>query len=405
MSNYGRRCCSRRASWSPSLRRVLEPRHAAFAYVAAWAEAATIGGFADWYAIVALFRRPLGLPMPHSAVIASNRGRIAESFGAFVRDEFLKSEPIAERIRGLNFAALAAEWIADQRRGKALACFALRVLPQALAAIVQTGLFDFVGSRVKERLQAFDLAPFAASLLAALVEDRRHQELFDMLLDALGHLARNERLLDTIREKIRRELPVTFSLIPADAYLVRRLLTLASTAINEARNEPDHALRREFDAFVRDFVHKLAVSPEYAARANRLKQELLQQPEVADLAESVWRSVVAFLENDSASEACTRSLAQVLVEIGARVSQDPAIRTEINRGAEKVLLNFIETNKDEIARFITDQINAWDIEAMLKIVELNIGSDLQFIRLNGTFVGGLAGLVLYSAERALQAAF
>ncbi len=279
------------------------------------------------------------------------------------------------------------------------------MLPQALAAIEQTGLFDFVGSRVKERLQAFDLAPFAASLLAALVEDRRHQELFDMLLDALGHLARNERLLDTIREKIRRELPVTFSLIPADAYLVRRLLTLASTAINEARNEPDHALRREFDAFVRDFVHKLAVSPEYAARANRLKQELLQQPEVADLAESVWRSVVAFLENDAASEACTRSLAQVLVEIGARVSQDPAIRTEINRGAEKVLLNFIETNKDEIARFITDQINAWDIEAMLKIVELNIGSDLQFIRLNGTFVGGLAGLVLYSAERALQAAF
>ncbi len=89
--------------WSPSLRRVLEPRHGAFAYVAAWAEAATIGGFADWYAIVALFRRPLGLPMPHSAVIASNRGRIAESFGAFVRDEFLKSEPIAERIRGPQF--------------------------------------------------------------------------------------------------------------------------------------------------------------------------------------------------------------------------------------------------------------------------------------------------------------
>jgi uncharacterized membrane-anchored protein YjiN (DUF445 family) len=241
-------------------------------------------------------------------------------------------------------------------------------------------------------------------LLAALAEDGRHQELFDMLLDALGHLARDERLMDMIREKIRRELPVTFSLIPADAYLVRRLLTLASTAINEARHQPDHALRREFDAFVKDFIHKLAVSSEYAARANRLKQELLQRPEVADLAESVWRSVVAFLENDAASEASTRSLAQVLAEIGAKVSEDPEIRAEINRGAQKVLLTFIEANKDEIARFISDQINAWDIEAMLTIVELNIGRDLQFVRLNGTFVGGLAGLALYSAERALQAA-
>jgi uncharacterized membrane-anchored protein YjiN (DUF445 family) len=116
-------------------------------------------------------------------------------------------------------------------------------------------------------------------------------------------------------------------------------------------------------------------------------------------------SDLTFLENDAASEASVRPLAQVLAEIGAKVSEDPDIRAEINRAIEKALLTFIETNKHEIARFITNQINAWDIEAMLRIVELNIGHDLQFIRLNGTFVGGLAGLALYSVERALQGAF
>jgi uncharacterized membrane-anchored protein YjiN (DUF445 family) len=387
--------------------RALEPRHWGFAYVAACAEAAAVGGLADWYAIVALFRRPLGAPLPHTAIIASNRGRIANAFGVFVRDQFLKPEPIADKLRSVDFAALAADWISDERRSAALARFGMRLLPQALAAVEETGLSQFVGERIMEQLRALDLAPVAAKILSALIEDGRHQRLFDGILAGLRRLLDDERLLETIREKVRRQLPMTFSLLRADAYLVRRFLALTATAIEEAQENPNHPFRRDFDRLARDLIEKLGSSPEYAQQANELKRDFLSRPEVADLAENLWKSVVAFLQDDARSgeSVLEQHLARFLGEVGRELTLDPNIRAELNLGVEKLLQAVIHANKHEIGRFITEQINGWDIEAMLWVIELNLGRDLQFIRLNGTFVGGLAGLVLYSAERALHIQF
>jgi uncharacterized membrane-anchored protein YjiN (DUF445 family) len=384
--------------------RAAEPRHAILSYVAAWAEAATVGGLADWYAIVALFRRPLGAPIPHTAVIATNRRRIAEAFGAFVRDQFLKREPIAEKLRTIDFAALGAEWISDERRGIAFSRFALRMLPRALMSIEETGVRQFLGDRIMTQLLDLDLAPIAAKCLSALIEDNGHQKIFDELLAGLRRLLDDERLLETIRERIRRELPMSFSLLRADAYLVRRFLAFASAAIDEAQATPEHPFRRDFDRFVLGFAEKLASSPEYAERANALKRELLSRPEIADLAETLWRGTVEFfcedaLDGNSVLEA---QLARFLGEVGRELTRDPHVRAELNLGVEALLQAFIQGNKQEIARFVTAQIDAWDLQSMLRLVELNIGRDLQFIRLNGTMVGGLAGLALYAAERALH---
>src|SRR5271165_1383505 len=240
------------------LARALEPRHWAFSYVAAWAEAAAVGGLADWYAIVALFRHPLGIPMPH--------------------------------------------------------------------------------------------------------------------------------------------------IFRADAYLVRRFVALISQAIDEAKNDQAHPFRRDFDRFAREFVERLASSPELALRAERLKREFLARPEIGDLAEGLWLSFVAFVDEDARGDnsLLLRHMADFLADVGRKRSQEPKLRAEINIGAVKTLQAFIENNKSEIARFITNQIKAWDVDRMIDIIELNIGRDLQYIRLNGTFVGGLAGLVLFAAERAAQ---
>jgi uncharacterized membrane-anchored protein YjiN (DUF445 family) len=377
-------------------------RHWALPYVAAWAEAATVGGLADWYAIVALFRHPLGVPLPHTAVIAANRGRIAEAFGAFVRDHLLKPEPIAAKLRSVDFAALAADWISEEGRSTALSRFALRLLPGTLAAVEETGLRSFVGDRMLAHLRALDVAPFAAKLLSTLIDDEKHQKLFEELLAGLRCLLNDERMLETIREKIRKELPLTFSLLRADAYLVRRLLALASAAIDEATAIPEHPFRRDFDRFAKDFAEKLGASPEYARKANELKLELLSNPEVADLAGSLWRSVVEFLKDDArgGDSILERHLALFLREVGRELAREPRIRAGLNLGVEKLVQAFVEGNKREIARFVTEQINAWDVDVLLRLIELNIGRDLQFIRLNGTLVGGLAGLALYTAERA-----
>jgi len=342
--------------------------------------------------------------MPHTAIVATNRTRIAESFGEFVHDQFLQPVPIAQRLHSVDFSALAAEWVADDRRSIALSAFILRLAPEAVVAVEETGLKTFIAGRALEQLKSLELAPFAAKFLSAAIEDGHHQRLFDELLVGLHKLLSDEETLNAIREKVRRELPLTFNLLRADAYLVRRFVTLVSQAIDEAKDNPEHAFRRDFDRFSQEFVEKLSTSPEYAEKAEQLKQELLARPEVGELAQGLWRSFAKFLEEDSQSgrQLLQHHMADFLVDVGRKLAQEPKLRADINIGAVKTLQAFIENNKHEIAHFITDQIKSWDIERMTDIIELNIGTDLQYIRLNGTFVGGLAGLLLFALERAAQ---
>jgi uncharacterized membrane-anchored protein YjiN (DUF445 family) len=240
--------------------------------------------------------------------------------------------------------------------------------------------------------------------MSALIEDQRHQRIFDEALTGLNRLLSDEETLSAIREKVRRELPTIFNLFRADTYLVRRFVGLISAAVEEAKNDPDHPFRRDFDRFVKEFVDKLNTSPEYAKRAETLKQEFLGRPEVTELAEGLWRSVTAFLSRGAreSGSLLERHTAHFLAELGRRLASEPQVRAELNNGLVKVIQIFIEANKREVALFITDQIRSWDVERMLDIIELNIGRDLQFIRLNGTFVGGLAGLGLYAAEQAMR---
>jgi uncharacterized membrane-anchored protein YjiN (DUF445 family) len=383
--------------------RLIETHHWSLGYVAAWSEAAAVGGLADWYAVVALFRHPCGVPLPHTAIISSNRERIAESFGAFVEEQFLAPDPIEQKLRSVDFAAGAAEWLADEEQSLSLSQFALRLLPQAFSAVEETGLQSFMAQHLVEQIEALELAPLAAKLLSALVEDQRHQRIFDEILAGLDRLLRDEQTQEAVREKIRGELPSLFNLFRADAYVLRRLITLISTFIHEAQSDPDHALRNDFDRFVMDFVEKLDTSPEYLERAETLKRELLASPEIRDLAEDLWQSVKRFLEADARSNNSILEfhLGRFLTDLGRKLAHEPRLRAEINAGMVKVLQAFVQGQKREIAGFITDQIRSWDIDHMVEIIELNIGRDLQYIRLNGTLIGGLAGLGLYAGEHAL----
>ncbi len=383
--------------------RMLESRHGSLGYVAAWAEAAAVGGLADWYAVVALFRHPCGIPIPHTAIISTNRERIAESFGDFVEEQFLAPAPIEQKLESVDFAALASDWLAGEDRSMALSRFALRLMPQALSALDETGLRSFMARHVVEQIEAMDVAPLAAKLMSAFVEDQRHQRIFDEILVGLDRLLQDEQTLDAVREKIRGEMPSLFSLFRADAYVLRRLVTLISNFIHEAQSDPDHPLRQDFDRFVRDFVEKLGSSPEYADRAETLKRELLARPEIRDLAEDFWQSLKTFLEKDARSgdSILEFHLGRFLADLGRKLALEPRMRAEINAGMVKVLQTFVQNQKREIARFITDQIRSWDLAQMVDIIELNIGRDLQYIRLNGTFIGGLAGLGLYAGEHAL----
>lgn len=386
------------------LARHYEPQHWAWGYVAAFAAAATVGGLADWYAIVALFRRPLGLPIPHTAIVPRNHHRIAETLGEFIETNFLAREPVEARLREVDFAALVSEWLSDRERSAALAGFVMCLVPQALTSIDQSGLKGFLGRRVMAELERIELAPLAAGLLSAVTEKNRHQRLLDELLGALEKVLSNEETLAALREKIRQELPALFNLYRADAYLLRKIVASTTAFIQEARADASHPLRREFDNFVSGFIERLRHSPSFARRAESLKRDMLARPEIAAVAEGAWESLRSFLEQDArASDSqVRRQLEAMLVDVGSQLAREPAIRAEINRGMVQVLSEFVESQKSGVGRFIADQVKSWDIDMLIGRIELTVGRDLQYIRFNGAMIGGLAGLALHVLEQGLK---
>ena len=387
--------------------RHFEPTHWAWGYVASFAAAATVGGIADWYAVVALFRRPLGLPIPHTAIIPRNHLRIADTLGEFIETNFLAPEPVEKRLGEVDFAALVADWLVEPERAAALADFVLRLLPQTLGAIEQSGLKGFLGKRIMTELERVELAPLAAGLLSAVTEKGRHQRLLDELLGALEKVLTNEETLAALRERIRKELPALFNLYRADAYLLRKIVASTSGFIQDARADRQHPLRVEFDSFVTGFIQQLRSSQAFARRAESLKRDLLARPEITAIAEGAWESLRTFLEQDSRApdSQIRRQLEVMLVDIGGQLARDPAIRAEINRGMVRVLADFVQSQKSGVGRFIADQVKSWDIDMLIGRIELTVGRDLQYIRFNGALIGGLAGLALHALEQGLKLGF
>lgn len=385
--------------------KLLEHRHPAFGFVAAFAEAATIGGLADWYAVVALFKHPMGLPIPHTAIIQKNQDRIADSLGKFVETNFLAPGPVGAKLREVDFAALIAAWLADPAKSASLSRFAVNLLPKAVGGMDQSRMKEFLAERLTDQVNALKLGPLAAQLLGAVTADRRHQRLLDELIGAIERILDDPATVEGIREKIRKELPTLFNLFKADAYLLSRILKSTATFLDEVRDDPDHALRQEFDRFVQGFIVSLRDSPDYAARAEKLKHDVLGRQELRDVAQELWRNIIAYVEKDVASpnSRIEAQMTTILTEIGAKLAADPRMKAEMNEGFVVALSTLVEQQKSGASRFIADQVKAWNLRQLIRLIELNIGRDLQYIRLNGTLIGGLAGLVLHTVEVLLRA--
>lgn len=380
--------------------KLMEHRHPAWGFVAAFAEAATIGGLADWYAIVALFKHPMGVPIPHTAIIQKNQSRIAESLGQFVETNFLAPGPVEAKLREVDFARLIADWLSDSEKSGNLSRFALKLLPQAMAGMDQSGMKEFISARMMEQIGGLKIAPLAAQILTSITDDGRHQRLLDELLGALEKLLADQAALDGIRDKIREELPSLFNLFKADAYLLRKIIKSTLSFLDDIRANPQHQLRGEFDRFVMGFIDNLRDSPEYAEKAEKLKQDLLTRKELRGLAQDIWKSLTTFLEKDLSSpqSMIEKQLGNLLTDIGRKLATDPRMGAEINQGFVVALATFVETQKSGVSRFIAEQVESWDMQQLIRLIEINIGRDLQYIRLNGTLIGGLAGLLLHTIE-------
>ena len=384
--------------------KLLLPLHPAFGFVAAFAEAATIGGLADWYAVVALFKRPLGLPIPHTAIIQGNQHRIADKLGEFIEVHFLEAAPVEAKLRQIDFGSFIADWLRDRKRSADLARFTLRLLPEAVSATETSGLMNFITRRITAQLQGDRSRAARRRHAARLRGGGQASGLLDDLLRVIHQTLTQPDTMAMIREKIRAELPTLLKLYRADKFLVNRIVASATTFFEEVRDDPQHPFRGEFDRMLLSFVDRLGSDPAFAGRIDGLKRDLLARPELADLARNIWSNARSFIERSASGETqvLQQHLAGMFVKAGEALAGDAELRAEINQGLVAVFRSFIADQKSGVSSFISDQVKAWDMGQLISLIEINIGRDLQYIRFNGSLIGGLAGLALYTAEFLLR---
>ncbi|QIE56158.1 DUF445 family protein [Pikeienuella piscinae] len=377
--------------------KLLTPFSPAFVYLAAFAEAAAIGGIADWYAIVAIFRRPLGLPIPHTAIIPRNQDRIGDNLGAFIERNFLAPEPVVRKLREVDFAEEMIRWLGARDRSEGLARFVARLAPQMMAAMEETGLKEFAAERVMRQLRDADIAPLVVELMDGMARDGRHQKLLDEVISALHRFLNDKDAIEAIRKKVAEELPTVLNFFRADTIILRRILRTASALMEDVRKDPEHELRAEFEQFFRAYLRRLKRSPQFRARIEAAKAQILSRPELGAVADQMWASLRTYVQEDATAETSVLAerLTGLFMDIARNLETEPKLRADINEGVVTAVSAFIAEQKQAVSGFVADQVKGWDFAQLTLLIEANIGRDLQYIRFNGMLIGGLAGLCLH----------
>ncbi len=381
--------------------RLLEPAHPWLGFVRATAEASLVGGLADWFAVTALFRHPLGLPIPHTAIIQTQKERIGRVLGGFVQNHFLSRDVLAARLTSMRLSERVARWLSDPEHSARLARHLAAGVAQAVQAMPETEIRELIRTTAVARLSAVQLAPMLSKLLAVIATDERHQALLDEALKLMRDALEQNR--EQLGQKIREESPWW---VPSavDHAFHRKLEAATQRLVEEVKGDPMHPLRIRFDSAFREFIDRLKNSPEVQARAEALKANLLENPAVEEFAGSLWdRARASAARFTAESDAPTlEPLARGIGAVGTSLSADAVRRAELDEFLINFLASVVERHRDEVGALIADTVRRWDPEVAALRLELAVGRDLQFIRLNGTLVGGLAGLIIYTVSLFLK---
>ncbi|GAA0574794.1 DUF445 domain-containing protein [Caenispirillum bisanense] len=361
-------------------------------------EAALVGGLADWFAVTALFRRPLGLPIPHTALIPSNHERIARRLGRFVTRWFLAPEVLEERLKTLHAAQRLGSWLIHPDNSRTAARRIAELLPAALSAAGDERLRALVQRSLTARLRQADVAPLLGQLLAAVPDED-----FETLLTQGVSLAREQLVLNEARiHAIVTERSAWWLPKAVDRRVAKTLIAAAFETLDDLE-DPDNDLRRRLTEVLRDFRERLRTDPELHARIRSMKNGLLRHPQVQEAMARAWDDLRRTLV-DGASRPDSRlrlGLEETLLSMGRRLLEDADLRRAIDERVEAAVAAVLVPWREEIGRFIEDVVRRWDTATLTERLELTVGRDLQFIRVNGTLVGALVGCLLYVAVEAL----
>ena len=374
-------------------------------YVRATAEASLVGGLADWFAVTALFRRPLGLPIPHTAIVATRKERIGQILGNFVQNHFLSRDVIAGNLRRVHPAERAAQWLTDRDHARQVSREFAAGLVKTLDGLPHNELEDLVSQVVRNRVRTFRVAPALGKTLALALADNRQEELLNAAVRLAADAVKNNREL--IRDRVRQETPWWVPPV-LDDKIYQKIIVAVEHLLHDMVNDPAHPLRAAFDDAIHDFIDRLQHSPEVIERAEAMKEEWLMGASTDDLARKLWEGIREAVSNyatkttDGSATPGPNPLDSGLSEFGTALLSNPTLLGEIDDLLIDVTASVVEKYRHEIGDLIAQTVASWDPAATSRRFELAVGRDLQFVRINGTLVGGLVGLLIYTITRLVR---
>ena len=375
--------------------RVVGDGNGVWGYVQAAAEASMVGGLADWFAVTALFRRPLRLPIPHTAIIPSKKDQIGEGLATFVRQYFLTTEILSERVEAAQVPQRVGEWLADPEHARRLSQELSNSISGITAMLREDQLRDSVATFADKRLRELDVSPLLSRLIDAICDSGQHQAALTSVLRGLRRFLDENRSL--LRTRVADESP---EWVPewVDERVFGKGFTLLQSFIADVTADPDHGLRHGFDDQLRAFAQRLRDDPEQIARVEATKLEILDHPAVHDYLGNLWGAMKTLVLDGAADpDSDLRRSAEALTVRGGEVLRDdPAVRQRVNDALKRLVGHVATHYAEDLTDVISGTVARWDSEETSQRLELQVGRDLQFIRINGTVVGALAGLVIYA---------
>lgn len=379
--------------------RLMQARYPFLSFVAAFAEASMVGALADWFAVSALFRRPFGLPIPHTAIIPENKDRIGESLGNFLQHNFMTREVLGEELAQVDFAGAAATWLAQEQNSRAVALHVTHLVPALLHLIEDDDAAKFMRRAMAGSMQGVRFAPLLGQVLSVLVAGRQHFVLLERILSIVaGALEQNRPY---IRQKVHENSP-RWMPKAIDEKFFERLMEGVQSILAEIQGE-DSEWRARFQGATDDLIARLANSPEYEQKLQALLARGLRDPLFRGYVGQVWQDIKRrLLADTTAPDSHLAARIDTALRILSRaLAEDAAMRGKLNEWMRALVTDTIAERRDVIGALIRRVIRTWDADTVSRKLELHVGKDLQYIRINGTLVGGLVGLLLHTLSLAL----
>ncbi len=380
--------------------KLFEHIHPSISFLKAFAEAGMVGGLADWFAVTALFRHPLGLPIPHTAIIPKNKDRIGDTLARFLQQNFLTPSVVARRMRRIDMAAAAGRFLADPNHagGGRLRDGASRMLADILQSLNDERLGGMVKGAIADRLRDLDAAPLIGQALEAAMREGRHGPIIDgILIRTSGFLGENETL---IRGMVHERSNALLRWTGLDENVSNALINGLHKLIDDMASDPAHRLRIKVEMMLEDVAERLRNDPEMQSRVATVKAQIIENPAMQNWIGGLWdqgRQALLKAARDP-NRAMAGKLGDMLKQLGTTLENDPQLRSAINRFARRATVGTTARYGDSIVKLVSETVRSWDANKITDRVENAVGRDLQYIRINGTLVGGLVGLILHSVD-------